>query len=285
MSRSSVILGCTGAAGALLMFAADLILYLPASKDRRSAQHYFTSIDPGSNDLSSSSMQDISDFRLMLGGVLGPLASALYSVGFLHLFFGLGGGGGPETSIHAMCLPAAASFGCAGGMIVGGVYHALFAYTGFLAKAIAASKKLGSLGKGDGGEPRVLHAVVGVHQAYLKFTYKFAAAHGAIGSLAFMYCVLARQTIYPAWTVLLAPAMSAPIKKVLKRFSVGGLVLCGGLTNIWNLIFFTAATASAIRTNEDAVLAAASLSVVVVALCMAVYPLLVPPAVKSRHRS
>ena len=227
-------------------------------------------------------MQDVSDFRLMLGGVLGPMASALYSIGFLQLFFGLGGG--PETSIRATYLPATASFGCAGAMIVGGAYHALFAYTGFLAKAVAASKKLGSLGKGDGGEPRVLHAIVGVHQAYLKFTYKFAATMGGVGSLAFLYCVFTRQTIYPTWTVLLAPAMSAPIKKVLKRFSVGGLVLCGGLTNIWNMIFFTAATASAIRTNEEAFLAAASLSVVVVALCLAVYPLLIPPMAKSRRR-
>ena len=47
---------------------------------------------------------------------------------------------------------------------------------------------------------------------------------------------------YPRWLAFLVPAMSAPIKLLLKRYGVGGLVLVGGLTNLWNFLFFACAT-------------------------------------------
>ena len=65
-------LGTTGAAGAMLMFIADLILYYP-TKDasRRTAASYFKCIDPGAEveHLLYSSMSDVSEWRLMFGGV------------------------------------------------------------------------------------------------------------------------------------------------------------------------------------------------------------------------
>ena len=85
-----------------------------------------------------------------------------------------------------------------------------------------------------------------LHQTYLKFVYKWAAAAGLVGSFGFAYCCVVNETAYPPYMALLAPGMSAPIKKLLRRYSLGGLVLCGGLTNLWNLLFFCAVTACTI---------------------------------------
>ena len=78
------LLGACGFAGAALMLAADLVLYLPAERALRSADVYFARIDAAGDELDRSPMGAVSDSRLMLGGVLGPLAALLYAVGFLQ---------------------------------------------------------------------------------------------------------------------------------------------------------------------------------------------------------
>ena len=64
--------------GALLLFAGDLILYMPQNANLRTATTYFTQIDgTGGKDLARSPMANISVERMMLGGVLGPIAPPL----------------------------------------------------------------------------------------------------------------------------------------------------------------------------------------------------------------
>lgn len=240
-------LGYAGCSGALLMFIADLVLYYPSRREHRTARSYFELIDAAGPRLAESSMQDISDARLMLGGVLGPLAATLYAVGFSQIYFGL------QPFSRAASV---ATIGLVAMMVFGSVYHALFAYTGFLAKAIAGKLDGGRRGKSGGpaggpdkSAPAVLIDLVRVHQQYLLVVYRWAALAGLVGSGAFAWCCLQprQQTMYPTHMALLVPAMSAPIKLMLKRSGVGGLVLCGGLTNLWNLAFFAAATACAAR--------------------------------------
>ena len=90
--------------------------------------------------------------------------------------------------------------------------------------------------------------LVDVHRTYLLFVYKWAAISSLVGSIAFVVTVASpgEPIAYPRWLALFVPAMSAPIKLLLKRYGVGGLVLCGGLTNLWNLLFFACANASII---------------------------------------
>lgn len=212
------------------MFIADMILYYPTRKEHRTAAWYFSHIDPGGDtkDLCLSSMQHISDFRLMLGGALGPVAATMYAIGFSQVYSGLL----PPDHNHNtdLVLPTIACFGLASFMIVGGTYHALFAYTGFLSKAVAQSSE----------QACVLRALMSKHQQYLKFVYKWAALPAIVGSVSFMYCCVAYDSGYPPWMAILAPVISGPLKKCLKLHNVGGLVLAGGLTNLWNLLFFLA---------------------------------------------
>lgn len=212
-----------GALGAILLFVADLILYYPSNSQDRTAQSYFDKIDPGGDQLAESTMKDISHGRVMLGGVLGPVSAVLYGMGFVGVFCGLFSDG--------WILPLTSALGFIFLMITGAVYHALFAYTCFLSKQIAKAKK---------DDSRGLVEVVDIHRTYLKYIYKWCAFPGALGSLAFIYCCLFTNTLFVPWTVLFTPAFSALLKKLLKKKSMGGLVLCGGLTNLWNLCFFSA---------------------------------------------
>jgi hypothetical protein len=230
MNPPLLLLGIAGCLGALLLFAADLILYYPADPTLRTARCYFRSIDPNGDSLAVSPMADISEARLMLGGVLGPVAAMLYGLGFLHVYFGLR----PEQGAF---LPALVAGSFTMTMIVGAVYHALFAYTGFIARALR------STADADGASPHLaLSGILRQHQAYLLYTYRWAALPGFVGSLGFIATVLSRDTMYSTASVLLTPGLSAPLKLWLKHHECGDLVLCGGLTNLWNLLFLLTIT-------------------------------------------
>merc|ERR1711907_865153 len=178
-SMDLTLLGLAGCIGALLMFAADLVLYMPSKPQDRTNAMYFQRIDPGGDQLHVSCMSSVSGERLMLGGALGPLAASLYGV-----------------------------------------------------------------------DDRVLLDLLLKHQNYLKYVYKWAAIPCAVGSAAFIWCCFARMTIYPWPCAFFAPAMSAPLKKCMKQGGFGGLVLAGGLTNLWNLIFFVIVTACALSARR-----------------------------------
>ena len=147
-------------AGAILMFVADLVLYYSKVPSERTAAVYFASIDPNGERLAESPMADIAPERLMLGGVLGPVAAALYTLGFTQLYFGLV----PDVGAF---LPAIAAVGLSLMMIIGGVYHALFPFTGFLAKACRDASA-----KSPAGSLPALTALVETHRRYL-YVYRW----------------------------------------------------------------------------------------------------------------
>ena len=226
-----VALGMAGMAGALVMLFADMVLYYPGRAEQRTATAYFACIDGAApaTGLAESSMREISHGRLMLGGALGPLAATLYALGFTQIFFVL-----QPRGIVTACI---SSIGLTAMMIFGSVYHALFAYTGFLSSAIHKEGLRTWRGYSD---------LVSVHRAYLQYVYRWAAVSSLAGSAAFAVAVSSQTDddalAYPRWLAFLVPAMSAPIKLLLKRYGVGGLVLVGGLTNLWNFLFFACAT-------------------------------------------
>ena len=129
-------------------------------------------------------------------------------------------------------------------MIIGGVYHALFVYTGLIACCLQRIKHDVPRFASSCGHPV---ALLRQHQRYLAYTYRWSAASGLVGTCAFIWTCLTRPTRCPPWLVCLAPAFSAPLKLLLKRRLTGGLVLCGGLTNLWNLLFFLALTFTVAR--------------------------------------
>ena len=220
-----------GASGALIMFAADLVLYYPTTSDRYVKQHrtaasYFATIDPGGDNLADSTMQHIGINRVMCGGVLGPVSAVFYSIGFSGLAFGLQS---PDQKGWGM--PVVAAVGLSLMMTIGAAYHTLFAYTCFLSREIAKARK-------DHQQESALQSILSKHQNYMRYVYKWAATSGVIGSMAYIYCCLTSNTQYPRYSVFFVPVHSGPIKKMLKWQRCGGIILCGGLSNLWNLFFF-----------------------------------------------
>jgi hypothetical protein len=216
-----------GAAGAIMLFIADLILYYPSKRKDRSAQSYFERIDPGGTNMAGSSMQGISISRVMFGGVLGPVASLAYSIGYFGILFGFGQNDHPSS----LLLPMMVSISLSLCMTIASAYHAMFAYTCFLSKEIAKEKK-------EGSTTAPLLRLVETHRTYLKYIYKWAAVPALVGSAAYAYACLFSSSVFSPWTIIFVPVMSAPLKKILKRKNIGSLVLCGGFTNLWNLCFF-----------------------------------------------
>jgi hypothetical protein len=229
---SNRVLLATGALGALVLFVADLVLYYPSKPEHRSAKSYFDKIDPGGNRFAESSMQEISRQRAMLGGVMGPAAAVFYNIGFIGVFLGLQDVTNEEEGLSKLVLPLTAALGLSFSITIASAYHAIFAYTCFISKEISKEKKESSSGK------EALLRLISVHRDYMKYIYKWCAVPGMLGSVAFVWCCLSTKTMYAPLTVCFTPALSAFVKKFLKQKSIGGLVLCGGLTNLWNLCFF-----------------------------------------------
>jgi len=235
-----VVLGFMGCVGATIMFISDLILYYPSKQQHRSAASYFSKIDPGGDNLGESTMQEISISRVMCGGAMGAVSSVFYILGFASLSFGLQDTAieqGEKGSVDDV-IPLLSSVGFSLMMAIGSVYHGLFVYTSFLSKEIAKHKDCPTT-------LQSLHHLVSLHRTYLRYVYKWAVLPGLMGTLSFVWCILTRDTYYASYTLLFVPALSAPLKKILKSKSCGGLVLCGGLTNLWNLGFFLVLTYSA----------------------------------------
>ena len=252
------LLGLCGFSGAALMFVADLILYLPHELVLRSGDVYFSRIDAAAPDLQFSTMADISDARLRLGGLLGPIAASLYAVGFIGVFLALAGGGGwgaeggSEGVVGGLVLPLVASGGLAAMMIVGGTYHALFAYTGFLAASLRRESQGAASPIGASVSTRGVIKVLFVqHRAYLAAMHRAAALFGLLGSAAFAWCILcgaATGSRYVAQlpVALLTPGLSALSKRGVRALRLPapyGLVVAGGWTNLWNGAFFAVSTA------------------------------------------
>jgi len=235
------------------MFVADLVLYFPTTHSdphhhhHRGAASYFATIDPGGAQLAQSSMQHVSIRRALCGGAMGPVSAVFYNIGFFGLYFGLqqqqqqqqqhGDDNDNDNNSYDWVLPATAAIGLSLMMTIAAVYHALFAYTCFLSKEIAkVQTPNGAVSSCDS-----LHNVLRLHQSYLRYLYKWAVLPGMVGSAAYVYCCLVRTNTvaaYPPLSVVFVPVLSGPVKKYLKKHNLGGIVICGGLTNLWNLCFF-----------------------------------------------
>ena len=223
-----LVLALAGVAGAILMFVADLVLYYS-----KVPSEYFASIDPNGERLAESPMADIPPERMMLGGVLGPIAAALYTLGFTQLYFGLV----PDVGAF---LPAIAAVGLSLMMIIGGVYHALFPFTGFLAKACRDASAKFPLAL------PALTALVETHRRYLLYVYRWRPRAGDYREP--RVCLVRRHARdgvphvldYSRARVLgAAQAASQAVQHRQRRV--------GGLTNLWNLAFFCTLVWSALH--------------------------------------
>ena len=199
-----------GLAGALLMFAGDMLLYY-TPKD-----FGYGPKSPAKERINAviDVMKGLPAGRVMAGGMLGPVAAFLYCVGFYHIVL--------MTGEQARVLAVTAFLLSCLGIIAGGAYHSHCAYLGLL---------------GDGENRQALDTVMRYFQKLPLILY----AGEGIGFLLLAFLIAAVKTVLPRWMLLLSPGILFLLRPVVGRLPKGvRIIISGGWTNLISVIYYAA---------------------------------------------
>ena len=199
-----------GLAGALLMFAGDMLLYYTpedfACGPKSSAEERINAI--------IDVMKELPAGRVMAGGMIGPIAAFLYCIGFYHIVL--------MTNEQTYTLAMAAFLLSCFGIIIGGTYHSHCAYLGLL---------------GDDGGRNALNAAMKYFQKMPLILY----AGEGIGFLLLIFLIVTGKTVLPRWIFLLSPGMLFLLKPAVSRLPKGArVIISGGWMNLISVIYYAA---------------------------------------------
>ena len=197
-----------GLAGALLMFAGDMLLYYTpedfACGPKSSAEERINAI--------IDVMKELPAGRVMAGGMIGPIAAFLYCIGFYHIVL--------MTNEQTYTLAMAAFLLSCFGIIIGGAYHSHCAYLGLL---------------GDDGGRNALNAAMKYFQKMPLILY----AGEGIGFLLLIFLIVTGKTV--RWIFLLSPGMLFLLKPAVSRLPKGArVIISGGWMNLISVIYYSA---------------------------------------------
>lgn len=199
-----------GLAGALLMFAGDMLLYYTPEdfvydSKSSSAEKIQAIVDV---------MKELPTKRVMAGGMIGPIATFLYCVGFYHMVL--------ITDERMKTLAVTAFLFSCFGIITGGAYHSHCAYLGLL------------------GEDRFADALKAVQKYFQKLPLMYYAGEG-IGFLLLVVLIVSGHTILPRWMFLLSPGILFLLRPAVGRLPKGiRIIVSGGWTNLISVIYYLA---------------------------------------------
>ena len=199
-----------GLAGALLMFAGDMLLYY-TPKDfsygpKSSTEKRLNAI--------IDVMKNLPAKRVMVGGMIGPVAAFLYCVGFYHIVL--------MTDEQAHTLAMAAFLLSCFGIITGGAYHSHCSYLGLL------------------GNNRDRVALEKAMRYFQKLPLNFYIGEG-IGFVLLAFLIVTGNTVLPRWMFLLSPGILFLLKPVVGRLPKGiRIIVSGGWTNLISVIYYAA---------------------------------------------
>ena len=199
-----------GLAGALLMFAGDMLLYYTpedfACGPKSSAEERINAI--------IDVMKELPAGRVMTGGMIGPIAAFLYCIGFYHIVL--------MTNEQTYTLAMAAFLLSCFGIIIGGAYHSHCAYLGLL---------------GDDGGRNALNAAMKYFQKMPLILY----TGEGIGFLLLIFLIVTGKTVLPRWIFLLSPGMLFLLKPAVSRLPKGArVIISGGWMNLISVIYYSA---------------------------------------------
>ncbi len=199
-----------GLAGALLMFAGDMLLYYTpedfACGPKSSEEEKMNAI--------VDVMKGLSTRRVMAGGMVGPIAAFLYCVGFYHIVL--------MTNEQTHTLAMAAFLLSCFGIITGGAYHSHCAYLGLL------------------GDDRNRDALNIAMKYFQKMPLILYTGEG-LGFLLLIFLILTGKTVLPRWMFLLSPGILYLLKPAVGRLPKGiRIIVSGGWTNLISVIYYAA---------------------------------------------
>lgn len=189
-----------GILGGLLMLFGDLCFYMtPIS---------------GEDFLRTSVMNSMPTNRLIIGGVVGPLAGLLYGLGALMFYL--------VFKDHDKLLARILASFFVVMFVVGGAYHSIYTTYGFVPDAD-------------------INGIAAKITALIDALQQVSFVAGMSGSLLFIYLVLRYECALPKWIVFLTPTfwtlLNGPIAPYVP-YPMGSVVV-GGWINICFILFFT----------------------------------------------
>ena len=186
----------------ILMFSGDMLLYYD-KKDYVSDGSFHSVIEI---------MKNVSDKRLYAGGLIGPIASFLYCIGYYHIVLIANN----EISVLAIIGFLASCLG----IIIGGAYHSHCAY-------------LGLIGKLDDKE--AMDTVI----EYFSFINKLSFLFQVIGLLILFVCIIFGWTILPNCFAIISPGILYLLLPLMKKLPKGiHIIVCGGWNNLIFVIYY-----------------------------------------------
>lgn len=193
-----------GFVASLLMFTGDMLLYFTCG-----AYDMDGTLAPYARI-----MRDLPRRRVMAGALLGPIAAALYLVGFAAIALTARGDLAWMVQLAAGLLAFA--------LICGGSYHAQYAYL-----QIAAQE----------GDDRLIDRVTDTIQPFMQL----AVLPMYAGFILLAVGIVAGQTSYPVWFVFFTPVVTSFLGFVWLRIPQPvRCVLFGGWNNLVFAIMFAA---------------------------------------------
>ena len=198
-SKFMVQLAAFGIMGGLLMFFGDMCFYLrPIS---------------GADFIADPMMNTVPTDRLIIGGVVGPLAGLLYALGSVMYYLAF--------QDHNRLLARMVTTLFVVMFVVGGSYHAVYTTYGFV---------------GDGDIYYTAERITGLIKAMQRVSF----VAGVSGSALFIYIVLKYKTVFPKWIIIFTPTfwtlLNGPIAPYIPY--PAGAVVIGGWINLCFIAFF-----------------------------------------------
>jgi hypothetical protein len=211
--------GVAGVCGALLFFAGDMLFY----------GHWGSAA--GFHEGMIQTVRNASLGRLFAGGLVGPFAACLCTVGFWHVYLNVRPS---QEFVGRVMLVLFAVL-----MVCGSAIHTLWTARGLAMKFCYGSDDVGC------------RALLPAVNSYWDLAYNIGAVPGFIGAIVLIGLVLWRKTWYPRWTVLANPAVLMLLSPLADRVPAPlGAVLTGGFTNLSIAVFFLVSTWTTWRRGE-----------------------------------
>ena len=196
-----------GLAGALLMFAGDMLLYY-------TPKGFSYGPKSSKEEKIQGMMKRLPAKRIMAAGMIGPIAAFLYCVGFYHIVL--------ISNEQSHTLAMAAFLLSCFGIITGGAYHSHCVYLGLL------------------GDDKYRNALNIVAKYFQKLPLVLYAGEGA-GFLLLIYLIAAGHTMLPRWMFLVSPGILFLLKPAVGRLPRAiRVIVSGGWTNLISVIYYAA---------------------------------------------
>lgn len=196
-----------GLAASLLMFTGDMLLYFTTGPYEVIKNKNMTPI--------VEIMSAVHNWRLRLGGIVGPVAAFLHCIGFYHLILLI------SSEYRAMAVGIACLFGL--GVIIGGAYHSQCSYLGLIGKT---------------GSSAALEQV----ERNLKYMALPVFALPAVGCFLLVFCILAGHTTEPEALALFTPVPVFFLRYLWRLLPQPfKIVLYGGWSSLIYAVYYLAA--------------------------------------------